>query len=152
MKIVSACLVGINCKWNGKSNPAPKLIREFKAGKLLAICPEQFGGLTIPRSPCGILNATGKEVIDNQARVVDHKGKDYTQEFLKGSKRVLRIVKELNIKEAILKRTSPSCGVGKTWQMKKQDNKYKNRLVDGDGVLTALLKRNGLKVISEKDP
>lgn len=151
MKLCSACLVGINCKWNGKSNSIPKLIKKFRTGELLAICPEQLGGLATPRPPCGILNATGKEVIINQAKVINHKGKNYTKEFLKGSKKVLKIAKELGIKEAILKRTSPCCGVKKTWQMRRQGNKYKNYLVDGDGVLTALLKRNGLKVISEKD-
>lgn len=151
MKIVSACLVGINCKWNGKSKRTPKLVKELKEGKLLPLCPEQLGGLPTPRPSCGIFGGTGKDVVVGKARVIDHKGKSHTRNFLKGSREVLRIAKELGIKEAILKKTSPCCGVGKTWQMKKRGKGYRNRLVNGDGVLTVLLRKNNIKIISKDD-
>ena len=151
MKIVSACLVGINCKWNGKSKCLPKLVEEVKKGKLLPLCPEQLGGLPTPRPPCGIFGGTGKDVIAGKAKVIDHKGKIYTRKFLKGGREVLRIARDLGIKEAILKRTSPCCGVGKVWRMTRKEEGYRNRLVDGDGVLTALLRKGGIKVSSEEN-
>lgn len=151
MKIVSACLVGINCKWDGKNKLVLKLVKELKTGKLLPLCPEQLGGLPTPRPPCGILNATGGEVIAGKAKVIDCKGENHTRKFLKGSREVLRIAKELGVKEAVLRKASPCCGVGKTWQMRKRKNGYKNYLVNGDGVLTALLRKNGIKVLSERE-
>jgi len=150
MKMVSACLVGINCKWNGKSKPNKKLIKELKEGKLIPLCPEQLGGLPTPRPPCGIFGGTGKGVLTGKAQVVDTKGNSYTEPFLKGVNETLRIIKELDIKEVIL-RESPTCGVNRTWQALKTKDGYKNILVRGDGVLAALLRKNGIKVISERD-
>jgi uncharacterized protein YbbK (DUF523 family) len=151
MKIVSACLVGINCKWDGKNKCIPKLKEKFLKSELLPLCAEQLGGLPTPRNPSGILNGTGEDVICGKCKVVNNKGEDVTKEFVKGAQEILRIAKETGIKEAILKKTSPSCGIGKTWQMSKIEGKFSNELVDGNGVLTALLKQNGIKVISEKD-
>jgi len=150
VKIVSACLVGINCKWNGKSKPIPKLVREQKEGKLLPLCPEQLGGLPTPRPPCGLLGGTGKDVWAGKAKVIDHQGKSYTRKFKKGALEVLRIAQELGIKEAVL-RTSPSCGVGQTWQMRKVREGYRCSRVGGDGVLAALLRKKGFKVLSANE-
>lgn len=129
MKLVSACLVGINCKWDGKNKCIPKLREQFLKGELLPVCAEQLGGLTTPRSPSGILNGTGKDVIESKCKVINKKNEDVTKQFLKGAEEILKIAKDMNIKEAILKKTSPSCGVGKTWQM---NDELKNTLVDGD--------------------
>ena len=151
MKIVSACLVGINCRWNGKGESIPGLVKEFQQGKLLPICPEQLGGLSTPRSPAGVLNASGDDVLSGKTVVVNKEGEDVTEQFLKGANEVLRIAKRLGIKGAVLKRTSPCCGVGKVWRMSRKNGRFSNRLVNGDGVLTALLKKNGIQVTSEKD-
>ena len=152
MKIVSACLCGINCKWDNKSKRIAKLEKELKEGKLIPLCAEQLGGLTTPRSPSGILNGTGKDVLCGKCKVINKKGEDVTRQFIKGAEEVLRIAKKLNIKEVVLKKTSPSCGVGKTWCMKQdKSGKLSNHLIDGDGVSTALLKNNKIKVISEQD-
>ncbi len=151
MKIVSACLVGINCKWDGKNKCIPKLKKQFLNGELLPLCAEQLGGLPTPRAPSGILNGTGKEVIDGTCKVINKNKEDVTKQFVMGAYEILNIAKEAGITEAILKKTSPSCGVGKTWQMSEEGGELSNNLVDGDGVLTALLKKNGIKVISEED-
>jgi uncharacterized protein YbbK (DUF523 family) len=151
MKLVSACLAGINCKYDGRNKCIRNLKEELKRGNLIPLCPEQLGGLPTPRSPSGILNGVGKDVISGKCRIINKKGEDVTKQFLKGVKEVMRIVKLMNITEAILKRTSPCCGVGKTWQMSVSKGKYKNTLVSGDGVLTALLTKNKIKVLSESD-
>jgi uncharacterized protein YbbK (DUF523 family) len=153
LKICSACLVGIKCKWDGKSKPTLKLIEMLKKGNLLPLCPEQLGGLTTPRPPCGILHGTGVDVIEGKADVIDKKMRVYTKQFIKGAEEVLRLAKNFSIDEAILKSTSPCCSSGgKVWQISKQETgKYVNKLVPGDGVLTALLKKNGIGVKSEKD-
>jgi len=144
-------LVGINCRWNGTSSRIPKLIKELKEGKVLPFCPEQLGGLLTPRSPAGILNGVGGDVLTGKTKVINKKGDNLTRQFLKGAREVLRIANEIGVKEAVLKKTSPCCGVGKVWRMSRENGKLRNRLVDGDGVLTALLKKNGIKVISERD-
>ncbi len=151
MRAVSACLVGINCRNNGTSRCVPGLIKELREGKVLPLCPELLGGLPTPRPATGILGGTGKDVWAGKAIVISRNGKDFTKQFVKGAKEFLRVIKELGIKEVVLKKTSPSCGVGKVWRMSRKDNKLSNKLVDGDGVLTALLKKNGIIVKSERD-
>lgn len=151
MRIVSACLVGINCLYNGKNKCHEKIRKMFENGDLIPVCPEQMGGLPTPRTPQGILNGTGIDVIEGNHKVINKKGEDVTKQFLKGANEILNIAKSLGIKEAILKKTSPACGVGKTWQMSKNNGKLKNTLVDGDGVLTALLKRNNIKILTEEE-
>jgi uncharacterized protein YbbK (DUF523 family) len=151
MRIVSACLVGVNCRWNGTNRSQPELIKELKKGKVLPLCPERLGGLPTPRPAAGILEGVGEDVWAGRAIVLGKDGQDFTKQFIKGAKEFLRITKELGVEEVVLKKTSPSCGVGKVWRMSRKGEKLSNRLVDGDGVLTALLKKNGIKVISERD-
>ena len=151
MKIISACLVGINCKWDGKNKCIPKLREQFLKGELLPLCAEQLGGLSTPRAPSGILGGTGKEVITGECKVINSNKEDVTKQFLKGAYKILDIAKVMGIKEAILKKTSPACGVGKTWKMSEVKGELSNTLVEGDGVLTALLRKNGITVSSEQD-
>lgn len=136
MKICSACLLGINCAYDGKSRPNEKVMELAKKETLIPVCPEQLGGLTTPREPAEQSNG----------RVITKSGKDVTVFFERGSKEVLRLMKFLGIKEAILKQKSPSCGCGKIY-----DGTFSHTVIDGDGVTTALLKRNGIKVISDED-
>ena len=136
MKIVSACLAWINCRWNGGGSPCQKIIALVKQGKAITVCPEQLGGLSTPRIPA-------EQKGDN---VFTKEGKDVTKQFKKGAEKVLEIAKSLNIKEAILKQKSPSCGCGKIF-----DGTFSGELIQGDGVTTALLKKNGIQVISEED-
>jgi len=136
MKLVSACLAGIKCKWDGEAKPCQKIIDLVKKGKAIPVCPEQLGGLTTPRKPA---EKKGEQVFTND-------GDDVTSYFKKGAEETLRIAKLFNCDEAILKQKSPSCGCGKI-----VDGSFTGNLIKGDGITTKLLKENGIKVISEED-
>ena len=134
--LVSACLLGINCKYDGTSSKNEKILKLAKNYILIPVCPEILGGLPIPRERA---ERKGEKVITKS-------GKDVTKYFEKGAKEVLKIAKILKIKKAILKQKSPSCGCGKIY-----DGTFSGRLIRGDGVTAKLLKKNGIKVFSEED-
>jgi len=144
MKIVSACLVGFNCRYDGNNRLNKKLLKLFKEGELIPVCPEQLGGLTTPRDRARIVGGDGKDVIEGRAKVMTHTGKDVTREYIRGGQECLKIVRTLRIKEAILKADSPSCGCGK---ILSED--FSNK-IKGNGVTTALLKKNGIEVYTEE--
>ncbi|MEM5879131.1 MAG: DUF523 domain-containing protein [Candidatus Aenigmatarchaeota archaeon] len=148
MKLVSACLLGINCKWNRKVKPNKKIIDLSKKEILIPVCPEQLGGLSTPRKPVGIYLGTGEDVLDGKASVRTKNGDDVTEFFVRGAEETLKIAKIFGIKKAILKQGSPSCGCGRTYRL---DEKLKNKKVRGNGVTTALLKRNGIEVKTQED-
>ena len=105
MKIlVSACLLGIDCKYNGKNNKNGKIIELLKDHELIPVCPEIMGGLPTPRIPAEI----------HQNKVIAKDGKDVTKQYQKGAKETLKIAKLYNCHIAILKEKSPSCGCGKS--------------------------------------
>ena len=139
MILVSACLAGVNCSWDGKSRLDPKMKELVDKNQAVAVCPEVLGGRSTPRTKTEIRDGSGEDVLGGKARVFDENGKDVTLEFLKGASAVLDVVKKNNIKEAILKSKSPSCGVGSIY-----DGSFKSSLINGDGVTTALLKREGV--------
>jgi uncharacterized protein YbbK (DUF523 family) len=134
--LVSACLLGVNCKYDGSSNKNKKVLELKDHYILIPICPEILGGLPTPREPS---EQKGK-------RVITKSGKDVTKYFAKGAKEVLKICKILKIKKAILKQKSPSCGCGKIY-----DGTFSGKIVRGDGILTKLLKKNRIRVLSEED-
>jgi len=146
MKLVSLCLVGVNCNYKCESELNKKVFREFKTGELYPVCPEIMGGLPIPRPPAEIRYGNGLGVLIGKARVVDVNGRDVTQYFLDGAGYVLKLAKSLKIKEAILKSKSPSCGSGRIY-----DGSFSKRLISGDGVTAALLNKDGISVINEED-
>lgn len=146
MKLVSACLLGIKCTWNGKSKKNKKIIKLSKKEVLIPVCPEQLGGLPTPRIPQEIQGCSGEKVLDGKCKVKNKIGKDVTKQFIKGAKETLKIAKLFKVKEFIGKSKSPSCGCGKIY-----DGTFSGKLIKGDGVTTALLKKNGIKVITEKD-
>jgi uncharacterized protein YbbK (DUF523 family) len=136
MKLCSACLLGVKCRYNGKSALNRKVVALLKAEVLIPVCPEQIGGLPTPREPAEI---RGK-------RVITKSGKDVTENFLQGAQQVLKLAKLFGVKEAVLKQGSPSCGCGRIY-----NGTFSGKTVKGDGVTTALLKKNGIKVITEED-
>ena len=136
MKIISACLAGINCRYDGGSKPNQKVIELVKQGKAILVCPEQLAGLTTPRTPAE----------EKDGKIITKDGKDLTKEFQKGAQEALKIARLSNCKEAILKAKSPSCGCGKVY-----DGSFSGNLIDGDGVFTRLLKENNIRVITEED-
>jgi uncharacterized protein YbbK (DUF523 family) len=145
MKLISACLLGIKCEWDGKDrHKNDKAIELLKNETLIPVCPEQLGGLKTPRAPQGIRRGTGADVLDKKCKVINENGENVTQEFIRGAEETLKIANLFHIKEFIGKSNSPSCGYGKVYDTT-------GKLIDGDGVTTALLKRNGIRIIREED-
>ncbi len=136
MKIVSACLAGMKCRYDGKANYSQQVIELIMKGEAIPVCPEQLGGLTTPRPP----------VEQRDGRCYTDAGKDVTDAFERGAEEAVHIAKLANCTEAILKANSPSCGCGKIY-----DGTFSKTLVQGDGVFAALLKREGIIVKTEKD-
>jgi uncharacterized protein YbbK (DUF523 family) len=141
MKLVSACLLGVNCNFEGKNWVNPELQKEFAEGKLFPVCPEVFGGLSVPRVPAEIIGGDGGDVLDGKARVLNMDDVDVTEQFLKGAQTALAIAKSVGATEALLIEKSPSCGAGKIF-----DGTFQEKFKQGDGVTAALFKRNGIKV------
>lgn len=142
IRLVSACLLGINCKYNGKNNLNAKVLKLKENGEILIpVCPEQLGGLETPRSRAEIL---GKEV---RVKVNEQHGvMRVTDRYRRGAREVLKIAELYGIREAILKQRSPSCGSGKIY-----NGNFTGTVIEGDGITTALLKKNGITVISEEE-
>jgi uncharacterized protein YbbK (DUF523 family) len=136
MKLCSACLLGINCRYDGHSKADKKVLKLAKKEILIPVCPEQLGGLSTPRAPT---EKKGNNIFTKE-------GNDLTAQFQNGANEVLKIANIFGVKEAIMKQKSPSCGCGKIY-----DGSFSGKLIKGDGITTALLKNNGIKVISEED-
>ena len=134
--LISACLIGDKTKYDGKSNYNPKIQDLLEKYELVPFCPEVEGGLSIPRDPSERRNE----------KVITKEGRNVTKQFEKGAELALNICQYLGIRLAILKENSPSCGVNKIY-----DGKFENKLIPGSGVTTELLKRKGIKVISEEE-
>lgn len=147
MYLVSACLLGVKSKYDGGEHYSPSLAKWVTSGeKVCPVCPEQLGGLPTPRQPCEITGGDGSKVWTKQAKVIRKDGKEVTEELIRGARQTLKLARILNIKEAILKEGSPSCGVHEI-----RDGTFKGRWIKGEGVTTSLLKVNGIKVYSHKE-
>ncbi len=134
MLIVSKCLIGECCRYDGGSKPDAEIVRLVRAGKATAVCPEQLGGLSTPRPPSEIA-ADG--------RVISKTGADVTKQFVRGANEALRIARAVGATRAILKARSPSCGCGEIY-----DGTFSGTLTQGDGITAALFKANGIDVES----
>jgi uncharacterized protein YbbK (DUF523 family) len=145
-KIVSACLLGINCRYDGKNSLEPRLLGLLKKGQIIPICPEQLGGLPTPREPAWIVGGEGSDVLKGEAKVIGRSGRNLTQNFLTGAEEALRLANLYGVKCAVLKSKSPSCGCGGI----REPFSFE-KLKSGCGVTAALLLSNGIKVVSEKD-
>ncbi len=147
MKLISACLLGIKCAWDSQDNyKSDKAIDFLNSETLMPVCPEQLGGLKTPRAPQEIQGGTGEDVLDGKCKVLNIDGEDVTQKFITGAEETLKIVGLFHIEEFIGKSRSPSCGCGQIY-----DGTFSQKLIGGDGVTTALLKRNGIRVVTEED-
>ena len=131
MMIVSACLAGFPCRYDGKARPCAQVVELVRAGKAIPVCPEQLGGLPTPRTSCEI----------REGRVVDADGRDRTEAFERGARAVLEIAQTYGATEALLQSRSPSCGSGRIY-----DGSFTKTLTAGDGVTARLLKENGIQV------
>lgn len=144
MLIVSACLAGINTRYDGTNCGHAEIIKMVASGKAIPLCPEQLGGLPTPRPAISFVDGDGNDLIDELgvkgsavfATGID--GVDYSQNLIDGAMEILRIARMFNVKKAILKDGSPSCGVFRV--------RVNNKKVEGCGVTTAILKKNGIIV------
>ena len=144
--LVSACLAGLESRYNGKGNENKSIKRLVSEGKAIPICPEQAGGLPTPRPPAEIINGAGSDVLDGKTQVRNLEGEDVTAFFLRGASQVLKLARITGCKKAILKDKSPSCGTGKIF-----DGTFSGALKEGQGVTAALLIREGIEVVNEND-
>lgn len=137
MKIlVSACLVGCACRYDGKAKASESVLALANTHTLIPFCPEIYGGLPTPRLPCEC----------KDGRVLRADGTDCTNAYEKGAAEALALCKTLDIRTAILKARSPSCGCGEIY-----DGSFTGRLVRGDGVTAARLLQNGVAVFHEEN-
>ena len=144
MKIlISACLLGVNCRYDGGNSRDENAINIHQSDELIPVCPEEAGGLPTPRPAVEIVGGDGNDVLDGKARVLTADGVDKTEEFLKGAQFALELAQSQDATSVILKSKSPSCGCGEIY-----DGSFSSTLISGDGVTTALLKRHGIEVIS----
>lgn len=132
--LVSACLLGASCRYDGKSKPVKEVIALKEKYKLIPVCAEIMGGLPTPRIPCEIKNG----------RVKNRDGEDKTAEYVRGAEEVLRLARIFGCDAAVLKARSPSCGSGEIY-----DGSFSGSLTAGDGICAKLLKANGIKVLNE---
>ena len=138
MYIVSACLLGANCKYNGGNNDNED-VKDFCEGhRIMTVCPETEGGLSSPRPPAE----------QQGEKVVDCEGKDVTAEFRKGAEICLQKVLDSGEEPelAVLKANSPSCGSCFVY-----DGTFTGTLTRGDGIFAGLIKAHGIRVLTEKD-
>ena len=137
MKImVSACLLGENCKYNGGNKYSEKVMEYVKGHQVISVCPEVDGGLPTPRIPC--------EIVDGI--VTNKEGQSKDIEFRAGARLGLKKAIEEKVDLAILQSRSPSCGVNQIY-----DGSFSGQLIDGQGVFAKLLIENGIKVIDAAD-
>ncbi len=134
--LVSACLLGIGCRYDGKHKANGKVLGLREKYNLIPVCPEIFGGLPTPRIP-------SERVGD---RVVMKDGRDVTDNYLRGAREALELCRIYNIKIAILKERSPSCGKGEIY-----DGSFTSALTARDGVTAELLQENGVTVLGESE-
>lgn len=136
--IVSACLAGIKCRYDGSHKRHHEVARLVSEGKALPVCPEQLGGLPTPRQPAQFAEGDGEALLAGKGALTTQDGQDVSETFLRGAQEVERLALEIGARRAILCEKSPACGPTLVWR--------EGELVPGQGVCAALLKRAGLKV------
>lgn len=132
--LVSACLLGCPCRYDGAAKADPRVLALMERHTLIPVCPEQLGGLPTPRLPSE----------RREGGVFDRGGKDVTAQYRQGAEEVLRLARLYGCTHAVLKERSPSCGSGQIY-----DGSFSHVLVPGSGVAAELLAQNGITVLGE---
>lgn len=134
--LISACLCGEICRYDGADYSIERFVRLVESGLAIPVCPEVLGGLPTPRSPCEILNG----------RVFTKDGEDVTEAFLRGARLTLELAEKHAIRLVIMKERSPSCGSGIIY-----DGSFSGRRIPGAGIAAAVLRHHGIQVINEEE-
>ena len=137
--LVSACLLGKPCRFDGTASADPVVLAAASSRLFIPICPEVDGGLSIPRTPAEIVSGDGHDVLAGRARVIDRDGVDRTQFYLTGAQAAVEAARRTGAHEAWLKSRSPACGCGSIY-----DGTFSGRIRSGVGVATAMLQKAGI--------
>ena len=145
MYIVSRCLLGYNCKYNGGNNRNEDVIEFCRFHEYMTVCPESAGGLTAPRAPAE------HKIVGGEVKVIDKNGRDLTKQFTEGAEISYNEIKDAvkngtQIEGAILKANSPSCGYGKIY-----DGNFTGTLVKGNGLFADRIEQDGIRIVNEKN-
>jgi len=141
--LVSGCLAGLHCRYDGKKSSSAAVQELIRRGEGIVVCPEQLGGLPTPRADSKIVGGDGFDVLSGKAKVISEEGIDVTEQFIGGARETLRLARLVGAKRVIFKERSPSCGVKKIYRGEE--------IVDGCGVTTALLLREGFEVTAAEE-
>jgi len=136
--MVSACLVGVHCRYDGGHSTCRDLMDFFSSVPFIPFCPEQLGGLPTPRLPANIKNGDGHDIFSGQAKIINAAGEDVTDAFRKGSEEAYALARLTGSSLAIMKSRSPSCGL-RTPHCEKAPG-------GGTGVTAAFFQSHGIKV------
>ncbi|SMD04543.1 Uncharacterized conserved protein YbbK, DUF523 family [Desulfocicer vacuolatum DSM 3385] len=145
--LISGCLLGMNVRYDNKNQSIESeiVIKWQRESRLVVVCPEVEGGLFVPRPPAEIVEGGGEDVLNGKAGILNKNGEDVTAAFIRGAEIALELAKRFSIRIAILKEKSPSCGSSSIY-----DGSFSGKRIPGQGVTAALLRKNGIKVFSEK--
>ena len=138
MILVSSCLLGLSCRYDGVSKDYPQVLEYIKGKHYIPICPEQMGGLPTPRPPAEIVSLAPLSIQTQEA--------DVTKEFVNGVEEVMKLSKFYKVEMAILKSKSPTCG-----RYQRYDGTFTRTLVEGSGIMAKELMKHNIKVINEED-
>ncbi|MCR8641062.1 DUF523 domain-containing protein [Paenibacillus sp. N1-5-1-14] len=145
MILVSSCLAGLEVRYNG-THCLHDTIRELiEENQVITVCPELLGGFTTPREPAEIVGGNGEDVLDGKAKVIEKSGADVTELYVNGAYVTLKKAQDVEATVVVLKEYSPSCGSSMIY-----NGEFIGKKMVGVGVTTALLRRNGIEVISEE--
>jgi uncharacterized protein YbbK (DUF523 family) len=136
--MVSGCLLGIGCRYDGGTSASPGMIRFASSANLIPICPEQLGGLSTPRPSANIAGGDGDDVLSGYARVINKEGEDVTDAYKRGAEESLRLARLMGTGIALLRENSPSCGLSTPY--------CETKTGFGRGVTAALLHSSGIRV------
>ncbi|CAH8773120.1 DUF523 domain-containing protein [Paenibacillus dendritiformis] len=145
MIIVSACLAGLEVRYDGTHRLDHRIAKLLEEGKAVTACPELLGGFSTPREPAEIIGGDGEDVLDGKARVIERTGQDVTAMYVEGAWETLRQAQAVNATLVVLKEYSPSCGSSMIY-----NGEFAGKAKAGLGVTAALLRRHGIEVISEE--
>ena len=144
--LVSSCLAGKNCAYDGKSRSNSAVLSFLEGTQYIDLCPELVAGLSSPREKHEITGGTGRDVLEGRAKVLSESGKDMTEDFIRSAKEVLRQAEEAGVTDAILKARSPSCGKGRIY-----DGSFTSTLRSGNGVTAELFEQSGINILTGEE-